>query len=150
GLEFAFDAGGMIRGALNEGKSTPLNIRITGKSKTVNRAIAENILERVRGVPGSVKGIDGVVDARILQRLDYPQYMIEVNRAKAALLGLTQDDVMKNVIAAMNSSVQFNKRNFWIDPLTHMQYYVGVQYPEQDIKSIETLLNVPITSPKQH
>src|SRR5207244_73194 len=31
-LEFAFDAGGMIRSAMNEGKSTPLNIRITGKN----------------------------------------------------------------------------------------------------------------------
>ena len=30
-LEFAFDTGGLIRGALNEGKSTPLNIRVTGK-----------------------------------------------------------------------------------------------------------------------
>jgi multidrug efflux pump subunit AcrB len=29
GLEFAFDAGGMIRGAMNEGRSTPLNVRIT-------------------------------------------------------------------------------------------------------------------------
>ena len=29
GLEFAFDAGGIIRGAMNEGKSTPINIQIT-------------------------------------------------------------------------------------------------------------------------
>jgi len=31
-LEFAFDAGGMIRSAMNEGRSTPLNVRITGKN----------------------------------------------------------------------------------------------------------------------
>ena len=48
------------------------------------------------------------------------------------------------------SSIQFNKRNFWIDPLTHNQYFVGVQYPEQDIKSIQTLLDIPITSPVQN
>ncbi len=30
-LEFSFDAGGMIRSAMNEGKSTPLNVRITAK-----------------------------------------------------------------------------------------------------------------------
>jgi len=29
----AFDSGGMIRGAMNEGKSTPMNIRITGKNQ---------------------------------------------------------------------------------------------------------------------
>src|SRR5204862_6946108 len=56
---------------------------------------------------------------------------------------------MRNVVAAFNSSVQFNKRNFWIDPVSRNQYFVGVQYPEDDIRSIETLLDVPITSPSQ-
>ena len=93
--------------------------------------------------------IDGVVDARIIQRLDYPEYVIDVDRAKAADLGLTQADVMKNVVAAFNSSIQFNKKNFWIDPMSHNQYFVGVQYPEKDIKSIETLLDIPITGPTQ-
>jgi multidrug efflux pump subunit AcrB len=71
------------------------------------------------------------VGARIVQRLDYPQYMIEVDRTKAADLGLNQADVMRNVVAAFSSSVQFNKRNFWTDPVSHNQYYVGVQYPEE-------------------
>src|SRR6185312_14587720 len=62
---------------------------------------------------------------------------------------LTQADVMMNLVAALNSSIQFNKRNFWIDPVSHNQYYVGVQYPEEDIASIDTILDVPITSPVQ-
>jgi len=141
-LDFAFDAGGLVRGAMNEGKSTPINIQVTGKSQKTARAIAEQI--RARCVR-----INGVVDARIIQRLDYPEYVIDVNRAKAADLGLNQEDVMKNVVAAFNSSIQFNKKNFWIDPVGGNQYFVGVQYPEGDIKSIETLLNVPITGPGQ-
>ena len=141
-LDFGFDAGGLVRGAMNEGKSTPINVRVTGKNQRTARAIAEKI--RARCAP-----IDGVVDARIIQRLDYPEYVIDVNRAKAADLGLTQEDVMKNVVAALNSSIQFNKRNFWIDPVGGNQYFVGVQYPEADVKSIETLLNIPITGKDQ-
>ncbi len=91
-----------------------------------------------------------MVDARILQRLDYPEYVIEVDRAKARTVGLTQEGVMKNVISALNSSIQFNKKNFWIDPKSQNQYFVGVQYPEDDIKSLETVLNVSITSPVQN
>ena len=53
---------------------------------------------------------------------------------------------MNNVVAAFNSSIQFNKHNFWIDPKNKNQYFVGVQYYEQDIKSIETLLDIPITT----
>jgi multidrug efflux pump subunit AcrB len=142
GLEFAFDAGGMIRGAMNEGKSTPINIRIESKSLGKARDVARRIEDKV-------KEVDGVVDCRILQRLDYPEFIIDVDRTKAADLGLTQRDVMENVVAALNSSIQFNKKNFWIDPVSHNQYFVGVQYPEGDIETVQTLLDVPITSPVQ-
>jgi multidrug efflux pump subunit AcrB len=142
-LEFAFDAGGMIRGAMNEGKSTPLNVRVLGKDMAKTREVAAAIREQV------VK-ISGVVDARIVQRLDYPEYVLDVDRTKAAEYGLSQADVMQNVVAAINSSIAFNKKNFWIDPISHNQYYVGVQYPEGEIESVETLLNIPITSPTQN
>jgi multidrug efflux pump subunit AcrB len=141
-LEFAFDAGGMIRSAMNEGKSTPINVRIAGKNLVKAHQVAEAIQRDVRQVPG-------VVDCRILQRLNYPQYIVNVDQAKAANLGLSTRDVMENLVAALNSSVQYNKRNFWIDPVNHNQYYVGVQYPEEDITSLDTLRDVPITSPAQ-
>ena len=141
-LEFAFDAGGMVRSAMNEGKSTPISIRVTAK----DQKIAHRVASLIRN---DVTQIDGVVDSRIIQRLDYPQYLINVDRAKSAQLGLTQADVMKEIIAALNSSIQFNKTNFWIDPVSKNQYYVGVQYFEKDIKSIDTLLDIPITSPVQ-
>jgi multidrug efflux pump subunit AcrB len=137
-LNFAFDAGGMVRSAMNEGTSSPLNVRITAKNMQKARHVAEGILKEVQQ-------IKGVVDARILQRLDYPQYVLEVDQAKASALGLNLSDVMKNVVSAVNSSTQFNKKNFWIDPKSSVQYFVGVQYPEEDITSVETLLNIPIT-----
>jgi multidrug efflux pump subunit AcrB len=141
-LEFGFDAGGMIRAAMNRGKSTPVNVRVTAKEASKARSLAEAIrLAVVR--------IEGVVDARTIQRFDYPQYVIDVDRAKAADLGLSQAEVMKNVVAALNSSIQFHKKNFWIDPVSKNQYFVGVQYFEEDIDSVQTLLDVPLTSPKQ-
>lgn len=141
-LEITFDAGGMIRSALNEGNSTPLNVRVTGKDRLKSRKVAERVLREL-------SGIDGVADARIIQRLDYPQYVLEVDSAKASAVGLTQLDVMQNMVAAFNSSVQFNKKNFWIDPKSYNNYYVGVQYPEGDIKDLDTLLDIPITGPGQ-
>ncbi len=141
-LDFSFDAGGMVRGALNEGKSSPLTIRVVGKDQKTCYQIAENIKR-------DVTGVDGVVDARIIQRMDYPQFVINVDRTKAADLGLSQADIMRNVVAASNSSISFNKTNFWIDPASHNQYFVGVQYPEKDIQSIDNLLDIPVTGPAQ-
>ena len=117
-------------------------MRLTGKNLRVAYDIAESIKREVQEIPG-------VVDARVIQRMNYPQFTITVDRLKAAELGLTQEDIMHNVVAAANSSISFNKHNFWIDPVTYNQYFVGVSYPEQDITSLETLLNIPVTSPKQ-
>ncbi len=141
-LEFAFDAGGMVRSAMNEGKSTPISVRVVAKDQKIAHRVASMI-------QSDVQKIEGVVDARVIQRLDYPEFLIDVDRAKSAQLGLTQSDVMKEIIAALNSSIQFDKHNFWIDPVSKNQYYVGVSYPEKDIKSIDTVLDIPITSPVQ-
>jgi multidrug efflux pump subunit AcrB len=141
-LEFAFDAGGLVRGALNEGKSTPINIQLTGKNQQILHDIAESIKREVRRV-------HGVVDARVIQSLDAPELLINVDRTKAAQLGLTQDYIMKNVIAATNSSIAYNKKNFWIDAKTGNQYFVGVQYNEDKIKSIADLRSIPILTPDQ-
>ena len=132
----------MIRAAMNQGRSSPVNVRVSSKNPLKARAIAAALRREVTK-------IDGVVDAHILQRLDYPEYVIEVDRAKAADLGLTHAEIMKNVVAALNSSIQFHKKKFWIDPVSKNQYFVGVQYFEEDIDSVQTLLDVPITSPKQ-
>ncbi|HLW66366.1 MAG TPA: efflux RND transporter permease subunit [Gemmataceae bacterium] len=141
-LDVAFNTGGTIRSALNEGRPTPIDLRLEGKDMNKSRTVAERLRDAVAKIPG-------VVDARIVQRLDYPAYVVEVDRAKARRLGLTQKEVMENVVAALKSTIQYNKKNFWFDPITHNQYYVGVQYPERDIQSLETLLNVSVTSPTQ-
>ena len=134
----------MIRGAMNEGKSTPINIRIRAQEPGAGA-------QDGRGHPAeSVHRSTASSTAASCSGSTIPKYIIDVDRAKAADLGLDQADVMKNVVAAFNSSIQFNKHNFWIDPVSHNQYFVGVQYPEGDIKSIETLLDVPITSPVQN
>ena len=141
-FEFGFDSGGMIRSALNEGKSNPIRIRVIGKQQKLAHEIASAIKQEI-------SRIDGVVDARILQRLNYPQFVITVDRQKSAELGLTQEDVMRNVVAAANSSISFNKKNFWIDPVSYNQYFVGVTYPEQEFQSMEDLLDIPLTGAGQ-
>jgi len=142
GLEFSFDSGGLVRGALNEGKSSPINIQLLGKNQDVLFKLADKIRR-------AVSDVDGIVDARVLQRPDAPELTINVDRKKAASLGLNQDDIMKSVIAASNSSIAYNKRNFWIDPITGNQYFVGVQYREERLNTVADVLRIPITSPKQ-
>jgi multidrug efflux pump subunit AcrB len=92
--------------------------------------------------------VPGAKDVRIQQKLDYPQIEIELDRTKIARLGLTAEHVVKNVITSLNSSVNFDPA-FWIDPKNGNHYFVGAQYREEAIDSIQTLQDIPVTGDGQ-
>ncbi len=142
GVSFAFDTGGLLSAALNFGLPSPVDIQVMGNSLQVGQDIARQVEEQVRQVPGAV-------DVRIQQRLDYPKLNIEVDRVKAAYLGLTQDDVVKNVVTALNSSINFAPA-FWVDDRNGNHYFLGAQYAEDKIQTRSTLEDIPITDPSPH
>jgi multidrug efflux pump subunit AcrB len=141
-LEFSFDSGGLVRGALNEGRSSPINIQLVGKNQKDLFTIAAKVHAAVKNVPG-------IVDARVLQKPNAPEWKVVVDRTEAAKVGLNQDDVMKNVIAATNSSIMYNKRVIWFDKKTGNQYFVGVQFSDREFTKKEEVLNIPITGIKK-
>jgi multidrug efflux pump subunit AcrB len=136
GIEFAFDTGGILTAALNFGLPSPIDIQVTGSKLEVGQEIARTISDEIRQ-------IDGAVDVRVAQRLDYPSIHIVIDRVKAAYLGITPDEVVKNIVTATNSSVTFSP-SFWIDKKKRNHYFIGAQYPEGEINSFATLENIPI------
>lgn len=133
-LEFSFDTGGMVSAALNFGSSSPIDVQITGGTPDQKFEVAAKVRNAIRGV-------NGAADVRVLQRNDAPYVVIEVDRDKAASVGLSARDVVTQVVTAMNSSIALT-RNFWIDPKSGNQYFVAVQYPDDPTFRIEDLKSV--------
>jgi len=140
-LRISLDTGGMVSTALNYGASSPIDIRIEGGTLEEAMNLAKQMRQRVAGVPGAA-------DVRVAQRLDAPYLIFEVDRQKAADVGLTAQEVVLQLVAAMNSSVSIN-RNFWIDNKTGNQYFVAIQYPENPNLNLHDVLNVVATGGKQ-
>src|SRR6058998_1352775 len=141
GIEFNFDTGGMLSAALNGGLPAPINVQVEGNKLEVAHQIAEKIKRYAETVPGAV-------DVRIQQKLDAPQINVDVDRVKAAQVGLTQEAIVKNIVTALNSSINFAP-SFWIDEHNGNHYFIGAQYREDDIKSLETVLDIPVTTKMQ-
>jgi multidrug efflux pump subunit AcrB len=137
-IEFSFHSGGIVTAALNQGLPSPIDIQVTGNSLETAERLADRIKNAVTGIPGAV-------DVRTKQKLDYPAIRVEVDRLKAAYLGLTPKQVVQNVVTSLNSSVNFDPA-FWIDSHNGNHYFMGAQYPEDAIRSIDTLLDIPITT----
>jgi multidrug efflux pump subunit AcrB len=135
---FSFLPADMVTQILNFGLPAPIDIQIDGADINRNREIADQILSEIRRVPG-------IVDARIQQTFDYPKFNIMVDRTKAAQIGYTERDVANNVLNSLSGSFQ-------ITPMFFLNYENGVSYnlveqpPQYDIRSIEDIENIPLTS----
>ncbi|HEV3081332.1 MAG TPA: efflux RND transporter permease subunit [Gemmataceae bacterium] len=140
-LRISFETGGMVSTALNNGASSPIDIQIEGGTSQQAERLAKDIRTRVAGIKGAA-------DVRVLQRLDAPYLLFDIDRKKAADFGLAADGVALQLVAAMNSSVSIN-RNFWIDTQSGNQYFVAVQYPEDPNLKLEDVLNIYATGTNQ-
>jgi multidrug efflux pump subunit AcrB len=139
-LHFSYSIIDPVSSALNFGSLNPVDIRVEGPNLAEGQRIARELLSKVQGVPG-------ITDAGIEQTLGYPAIHIDVNRIKAGYLGLAADEVIKDIVTALNSSVLF-ALNFWDDPATGNNYFIGAQYPESQIDSKQTISNIPVGSAK--
>ena len=139
GVTFAFLPADMVSQILNFGLPAPLDVQISGFNVEANRTYANALLERMRAIPGAV-------DLRIQQAFDYPQIDVVVDRSKAALLGLTEQDVASNLLVSLSGSFQTSP-SFWIDPQNGTQYSVAAQTPQYRLTSLPDLATTPITGP---
>jgi multidrug efflux pump subunit AcrB/multidrug efflux pump subunit AcrA (membrane-fusion protein) len=136
GVEFSFDTGGMLTAALNMGEPDPIHVQVAGSSLETSHQIA-------RAVAGEAARVPGAADVRIAQRLDYPILDLQIDRLKAAYAGVDVDDIMRNLVTATNSSINFQPA-FWIDEQNGNHYFIGAQYPEAHLTSLETLRDIPV------
>src|SRR5208283_5018952 len=95
------------------------------------------LLARLTAIPGAV-------DLHIQQSYDYPQINVDVDRSKALLLGLTQQNVASNMLVSLSGSFQTTP-SFWIDPKTGTQYNVVSQTPQYQLQSLSDLGNTPLS-----
>jgi multidrug efflux pump subunit AcrB len=139
-LQLYFAPGDMTTQVLNFGLPAPVSVQVTGTKRVETLAGARRIAARLARVPG-------IVDARVHQLVDAPRLHLEVDRQRAADVGLTLRDVANDVLLTVSSSAQVAP-NFWTDPVTLNSYPVVVQTPEAKVDSVEALMSVGLSSPK--
>jgi multidrug efflux pump subunit AcrB len=126
----------MIGQILNFGLPSPIDVQIVGFNSQGNREFANQLLQKLRSVPG-------LVDLHIHQAGDYPQFNVDVDRSKAQLVGLTEQDVASNLLVSLSGSFQTSP-SFWIDPKSGTQYQVAAQTPQFQLQNLNDLGNTPL------
>jgi multidrug efflux pump subunit AcrB len=139
-LSTYFQSGGLVDAVINLGLPAPIDIQVSGNHLNELFATASKIAAPVRA-------LRGVSDVLIPQDIDYPALELDVDREKAGLLGLSQKEIVDNVITALTSNSMIAP-NYWIDPRSGNPYLLTVQYPENAVKSVTDLKQIPLRGVK--
>ncbi|QNI37998.1 efflux RND transporter permease subunit [Edaphobacter albus] len=139
GTSFSFEPADIVSQTLNFGVPAPLDIQIVGNDFEGNFAIAAQIAEKIRAVPGAV-------DVHIQQLVDQPRLQYDIDRTRIQQVGLTERDVADNVLVSLSSSFQTTP-NFWLNPKNGVSYNIAVQTPQYKLDSIDAVGNIPVNSP---
>jgi HAE1 family hydrophobic/amphiphilic exporter-1 len=135
-LSSFFQSGGLVDAVLNLGLPAPIDVQISGSNLRAAHATALELAREIRQLPG-------VSDAYIPQDVDYPALNLDINRERASQLGLSQREVVSNVITALTSN-QMIAPSYWVDPKSGNDYMLTVQYPENRIQNLLDLKSIPL------
>jgi multidrug efflux pump subunit AcrB len=136
-IEMSVQLGGLLTSALNMGLLAPIDIQIEGPDLKESYNIALALADKI-------KKLKGAVDVRVQQRFDDPILYVDINRDKAMELGIFTDEIVKNIDSAVTGSSTFATNNFWIDPKTGINYYLAVQFEQQQVSTLQQLGDIPI------
>src|SRR6478609_9354259 len=118
---FYFQAADIITQILNFGLPAQIDVRTVGYDRANNLQVANELRRRIAAVPG-------IADAHLQQEVNAPAFYANIDRTRAAGLGLTANAIATNINVSLSSSEQVSP-NFWTDPTSGIPYYIAVQTP---------------------
>jgi multidrug efflux pump subunit AcrB len=137
-----FQSGSMVDAILNSGMPAPIDVQVNTRDLTATYNVAQELARRIRRLPG-------VGQIYIPQDMNYPAIRLNVDRVHAGELGLSQKDIVNNVITALNSNTMIAP-NYWVDYETGNDYFLTVQYAEHGQAAIHNLIDlkqIPLRAP---
>jgi multidrug efflux pump subunit AcrB len=139
GTIFYFQTADIVSQVLNFGLSAPIDIQIQDQNFTRSYAAGQKLLQLIKRIPG-------VVDPHITQVLDFPTLQIEVDRQRAAKLGVAQRDVANNMLTSLAGSSLVSP-TYYLNPQNGVNYQVAVNTPLEKLQSVDDILSFPTNPP---
>jgi multidrug efflux pump subunit AcrB len=133
---FYFQPADMATQILNFGLTAQIDVRTVGYDRADNLRIAKELEQRIVAIPG-------IVDAHLQQEVYAPDFLVNMDRARALQFGITASDIGNNISTTFTSS-ETVQPNFWTDPKNGIPYYIAVQTPQYLVSSMGDIGNTPV------
>jgi multidrug efflux pump subunit AcrB len=134
-----FQPADIVSQVLNFGLSAPLDVQIEFPNLEKSYQVARRVRDLMRTVPGTA-------DVHVRQVLDYPTLKVDVDRQRAAQLGLSQRDVASSMLVSLSSS-SLVAPSYFLNPANNVNYTVVVKTPLPRVSTVPQLMGTPLTPP---
>ncbi|MDE0102011.1 MAG: efflux RND transporter permease subunit [Bryobacterales bacterium] len=127
-------SGGMFRSWGNDDSDDRLSVEIRGHNMDTSAQLAETIRSVMEGVPG-------IAEPTISQRPGMPEMLVEVDRVKAANMGLNVSDIaltLETAIGGTRSSMYRREGD---------EYNILVRLREEDRLDLANVGRIPLSTP---
>jgi multidrug efflux pump subunit AcrB len=136
GTTVSFEPGDVVSQIMDFGSPTPVEVAVHGPNMQLDHDYAEKIRKQLIGNRY-------LRDLQYGQPLEYPSLNVDIDRVRAGQLGITTQQVVQSISTSTWSS-RFVARNFWQDPKTGVGYQVQIEVPQEQMKSIEDVAQIPL------
>ena len=138
GVAMFFDPGGIVKRVTSFGSQKAVDVEIYGyefeKARTVIRQV-DAIMHQTRGL----------ADIEVSREENYPELNVQVDREKAALLGISETDVANAVLFSLVGNGQTDPI-IYTDPQNGNEYYISAWLAEQYRKDLTDLEQILLTN----
>ncbi len=135
-VELSFEPIELTDKILSQGSPTPIEVRIAGKDKKLNEQYAHKVIDKLQQ-------ISYLRDVQLAQPVKYPSIDINIDRTRAAQMGVDMSDISRSLIASTSSS-RYTEKSVWIDPRSNQSYNVQVEIPENKMTSLNDIKEIPV------
>ena len=141
GIKMSFEPIELTDKILSQGSPTPIEVAVTGKDKKQNVVYAYKVVKKL----DSIKYLR---DVQIAQSFKYPSINVNIDRVRAAELGVSINDISRTLTASTSSS-RLTEKNNWIDEKAGLSYLVQVEVPEYRMASVNDVREIPVLANQQ-
>lgn len=135
-MQLSFEPIELTDKILSQGSPTPIEVRLSGRNKKLNEEYAQKVIDKLKQIPY-------LRDVQLGQSIRYPALSINIDRVRAAQLGVDVNDISRSLIASTSSS-RLTEKNIWVDERAGLSYNVQVQVPENLLTTQNDIGEIPL------
>ena len=131
-----FQPADIINQVLNFGVSAPIDIQFEYPDIEKSHQLALTLIQKMKAIPG-------VEDVALKQVFDYPTLRFNVDRLRAAQVGVSQRDIANSMLISLSSSALVSP-SYFLNPANNVNYTVVVKTPLEQLSKVDDILTTPI------